>query len=93
MPQVQLRAHQEVRRAKEEPMKKIILTATGDVWKTKRFVIEFDEDLGEAQIVDESAARVERGRDASLAVELGFAVEEELIHKRGNVKLAVEVAP
>ncbi|HEY3806045.1 MAG TPA: hypothetical protein VGL61_25730 [Kofleriaceae bacterium] len=74
-------------------MKRIVLTASGDVYKTKRFIVEYDEDLGEAQIVDESAPRIERGRTAMLGVEVGLNVDGEWITKHGSIRLAVEVAP
>lgn len=73
-------------------MKKIILTCTGDITarEPRRFIVEYDEDLGEAQIVDESAPRVERGRDAFLGVTI---VDDHDYANHGGVRLAVEVAP
>jgi hypothetical protein len=73
-------------------MKKIILTASGDITahRPQRFIVEYDEDLNEAQIVNESAPRVERGRDAFLGVTL---VDDHDYRNHGGIRLAVEVAP
>lgn len=73
-------------------MKQIILTCTGDVplsSEPQRFVIEFDENLGEAQIVRAGAARIDRGNTAGLHVEVAHGEQ----HESGFVRFSVEVAP
>lgn len=70
-------------------MKKIILTCSGCIGtaKPQRFVVEIDEDLNEAQIVNEASARASRDRSASLLVQVGGDNTPT-----GLVMLAVETA-
>jgi hypothetical protein len=52
-------------------MKRIILKVGTGERNPHRFLIDIDEGTGEAQIVNEKAARIDRDRSASLQVQVG----------------------